>query len=156
MGIKRIKTQSQRITSSGYLKKIQNQRTAAGSGYFKKTSQNCRVSRKLGKEEPCRFLGGYFTFTIWDLGFRTSTDRLTELTEIMKKSPTASPASPSPTPQNSRHKQTNRTKWINILDVHVFQFANYLTLRSFSSLTNPQNREMSFCENMESTCWKSS
>jgi hypothetical protein len=24
------------------------------------------------------FLGGYFTFTIWDLGFRTSTDRLIE------------------------------------------------------------------------------
>jgi hypothetical protein len=56
------------------LKKIQDQRTAAGSGYFKKTSQNCRVSRKPGKEEPGRFLGGYFTFTIWDLGFRTSTD----------------------------------------------------------------------------------
>jgi hypothetical protein len=67
------KPQSQRITSSGYLKKIQNQRTVAGSGYFKKTSQNCRVSRKPGKEEPGRFLGGYFTFTIWDMGFRTST-----------------------------------------------------------------------------------
>jgi hypothetical protein len=78
MGIKRIKTQSQRITSSGYLKKIQNQRTTTGSGYFKKTSQNCRVSRKPGKEEPCRFLGGYFTFTIWDLGFKTSTDILIE------------------------------------------------------------------------------
>ncbi len=77
MGIKRIKTQSQRITSSGYLKKIQNQRTVAGSGYFKKTSQNCRVSRKPGKEEPGRFLGGYFTFTIWDLGFKTSIDRQT-------------------------------------------------------------------------------
>jgi hypothetical protein len=38
MGIKRIKTQSQGITSSGYLKKIQNQRIAACSGYFKKTS----------------------------------------------------------------------------------------------------------------------
>jgi hypothetical protein len=45
-------------------KKIQDQRTAAGSGYFKKTSQNCRVSRNPGKEEPGRFLGGYFTFTI--------------------------------------------------------------------------------------------
>jgi hypothetical protein len=64
MGIKRIKTRSQRITSSGYLKKIQNQRTAAGSSYFKKTSQNCRVSGKPEKEEPCRFLGSYFTFTI--------------------------------------------------------------------------------------------
>jgi len=78
MGIKIIKTWSQRIISFGYLKKIQNQRTVAGSGYFKKTSQNCRVSRKPGKEEPGRFLGGYFTFTIWDLGFRTSTDRQTE------------------------------------------------------------------------------
>jgi hypothetical protein len=77
MGIKRIKTRSQRITSSGYLKKIQNQRTAADSSYFKKTSQNCRVSQKPGKEEPGRFLGGYFTFTIWDLGFRTSTDEQT-------------------------------------------------------------------------------
>ncbi len=48
----------------GIWKKIQDQRTAAGSGYFKKTSQNCRVSRKPGKEEPGRFLGGYFTFTI--------------------------------------------------------------------------------------------
>jgi len=74
MGIKRIKTRSQRITSSGYLKKNQNQRTVVGSGYFKKTSQNCQVSRKPGKEEPGRFLGGYFTFTIWDLGFRTSTN----------------------------------------------------------------------------------
>jgi hypothetical protein len=73
MRIKRIKTRSQRITSFGYLKKIQNQRTAAGFGYFKKTSQNCRVSLKPGKEEPCRFLGGYFTFAIWDLGFRTLT-----------------------------------------------------------------------------------
>jgi len=72
MGIKRIKTRSQRIASSGYLKKIQNKKTAAGYGYFKKTSQNCRVSRKPEKEEPGRFLGGYFT--IWDMGFRTSTD----------------------------------------------------------------------------------
>jgi len=74
MGIKRIKTRSQRITSFGYLKKIQNQRTVASSGYFKKTSQNYRVSRKPGKEEQGKFLGGYFTFTIWDLGFRTSTN----------------------------------------------------------------------------------
>jgi hypothetical protein len=74
MGIKRIKTRSQRSASSGYLKKIQNQRTVAISGYFKKTSQNCRVSRKPEKEEPGRFLGDYLTFTIWDLGFRTSTD----------------------------------------------------------------------------------
>jgi hypothetical protein len=64
MGIKRIKTQSQRITSSGYLKKIQNQRIAAGSGYFKKSSQNCRVSQKPEKEEPHRFVGGYFPFTL--------------------------------------------------------------------------------------------
>jgi len=78
MGIKRIKTRSQRITSSGYLKKNQNQRTVAGFSYFKKTSQNCRVSWKPGKEEPGRFLGGYFTFTIWDLSFKTSTDILTE------------------------------------------------------------------------------
>ncbi len=78
MGIKRIKTWSQRITSSGYLKKIQNQRTVASSGYFKKTSQNYRVSRKPEKEELGRFLGGYFTFTIWDLSFRTLTNRLTE------------------------------------------------------------------------------
>jgi len=74
MGIQRIKTRSQRITSSRYLKKIQNQRTATGSGYFKKTSQNCWVSRKPGKKEPGRFLGGYFTLTIWDMGFRTSTN----------------------------------------------------------------------------------
>jgi hypothetical protein len=106
MGIKRIKTRSQRITSSGYLKKIQNQRTVAGSGYFKKTSQNCWVSRKPGKKELGKFLGGYFTFTIWDLGFKTSTDKLSELTEILKKSPAASPACPSPTPQNSHHRQT--------------------------------------------------
>jgi hypothetical protein len=78
MGIKIIKTWSQRITSFEYLKKIQNQRTIAGSSYFKKTSQNYRVSRKPGKKEPGRFLGGYFTFTIWDLGFRTSIDRLIE------------------------------------------------------------------------------
>jgi hypothetical protein len=74
MGIKRIKTRSQRITISGYLKKIQNQRTVADFGYFKKTSQNCRVSWKPRKEEPSRFLGGYFTFTIWDPSFRTSTN----------------------------------------------------------------------------------
>jgi len=82
MGIKRIK--------------IQNQRTIASFSYFKKTSQNCRVSQKPGKEEPGRFLGGYFTFTIWDLGFRTLTDKLIELTKILKKSPAASPASPFP------------------------------------------------------------
>jgi hypothetical protein len=69
----------------GIWKKIQNQRTATGSGYFKKTSQNCPISRKLGKEEPGRFLGGYFTFTIWDLGFKTSTDRLTELIDMIIK-----------------------------------------------------------------------
>ncbi len=40
----------------------------------KKTSQNCRVSRKPEKEEPSKFLGGYFTFTIWDLGFKIWTD----------------------------------------------------------------------------------
>jgi hypothetical protein len=57
-----------------YLRKIQNQRTTVGSGYFQKTSQNSWVSRKLGKEEPGRFSGGYFTFTIWDLGFKTSID----------------------------------------------------------------------------------
>jgi hypothetical protein len=34
-----------------------------GSVYFKKTSQNCRVSPKPGKEEPGRFFGGYFTFS---------------------------------------------------------------------------------------------
>jgi hypothetical protein len=74
MRIKKIKTQSQRITSFGYLKKIQNQRTAVGSSYFKKTSHNCWVSRKLGKEKPGRFLADYFTFIIWDLSFRTSID----------------------------------------------------------------------------------
>jgi hypothetical protein len=72
MRIKRIKTWSQRITSSGYLKKIQNQRTTTDSDYFKKTSQNCRVSRKPGKEETGKFLDGYFT--IWNLGFKTSID----------------------------------------------------------------------------------
>jgi hypothetical protein len=49
-------------------------------------------------------LGGYFTFTIWDLGFNTSIDRLTELTKILKKSPVASLASPFPHPQNLRHR----------------------------------------------------
>ncbi len=75
MGIKRIK--------------IQNQRTTSGSGYFKKTSQNCRVSRKPGKEEPVDFWAIILLlqFEIWvskprqtnkrDLGFKTSTDRLT-------------------------------------------------------------------------------
>ncbi len=33
---------------------------------------------------------------------------------------------------------------------------NYLTLRSVSSLNNPQNSEMKFCENIKLTCWKSS
>ncbi len=32
----------------------------------------------------------------------------------------------------------------------------YLTLRSVSSLNNPQNNELNFCENMKLTCWKSS
>jgi hypothetical protein len=45
-----------------------------------------------------------------------------------------------------------QTWWLHF-NVHVFQFANYLTLRSVSSLTNPQNSEMKFCENMELTCW---
>jgi hypothetical protein len=64
MGIKRIKIRSQRITSFGYLKKIQNQKIAADSGYFKKTSENCWISRKPRKEELGRFSGGYFIFTI--------------------------------------------------------------------------------------------
>jgi hypothetical protein len=34
-----------------------------GSGYFKETSQNWRVSPIPGKEEPGGFLGGYFTFS---------------------------------------------------------------------------------------------
>ncbi len=120
MGIKRIKNRSQRITSSGYLKKNQNQRTAAAFGYFKKTSQNCRVSQKPGKEEPCRFLGNYFTFTIWDLGFRTSTDRL------LKKSPATSPASPFPHPPKT--SVTNRhTYWIYIYDICVCMSADRLT-----------------------------
>jgi len=37
------------------LKKIQNQRTIVGSSYFKKTSQNCRVSRKPGKRSQAGF-----------------------------------------------------------------------------------------------------
>jgi len=109
MGIKKIKTRSQRITSFGYLKKIQNQRTAADSGYFKKTSQNCRVSRKPRKEEPSRFLGGYFTFTIWDLGFRTSIYRLIE-----KIARCFTDLSFPPPPKTS---VTDReTYWINIYD----------------------------------------
>jgi len=115
MGIKRIKTRNQRITSSGYLKKIQNQRTVAGSGYFKKTSQNCRVSRKLGKEEPGRFLGGYFTFTIWDLGFRTSTDKLTE--EIIRCFTSLS----LPPPPKTSVTDTE-TYWINIYDCLIMQY----------------------------------
>jgi hypothetical protein len=55
MGIKRIKTRSQRITSSGYLKKIQNQKTVAGSGYFKKTSQNCRFHENPKKRSQAGF-----------------------------------------------------------------------------------------------------
>jgi hypothetical protein len=77
MGIKIIKTRNQRITSSGYLKKIQILRIAADSGYFKKPHRTVGFHKKTGKEEPGRFLGGYFTFTIWDLGFRTSTDEQT-------------------------------------------------------------------------------
>jgi hypothetical protein len=34
--------------------------------------------------------------------------------------------------------------------------SDYLTLRSVSSLNNPQNTEMKLCENMKLTCWKSS
>jgi hypothetical protein len=54
------KPQSQRITSSGYLKKIQNQRTTAGSGYFKKTSESknhkFRVFEKNSESKNrCRF-----------------------------------------------------------------------------------------------------
>jgi hypothetical protein len=74
MGIKRIKTRSQRITSSGYLKKNSRSKNRCQFWLFQKTSQNCSVSRKPGKKEPGRFLGGYFTFTIWDLSFRTLTD----------------------------------------------------------------------------------
>jgi hypothetical protein len=98
MGIKRIKTRSQRITRSGYLKKIQNQKTVASFGYFKKTSQNCQVSRKPEKEEPGKFLGlsevnSAIEFVIGGL---------------QNRQPAASPASPSPTPQNPRHRLTHR------------------------------------------------
>ncbi len=118
MGIKRIKTRSQRITSFGYLKRIQNQRIAAGSGYFKKTSHNCRVSRKPGKEEPGRFLGGYFTFTIWDLGFRTSTDRLIE--EIDRYFTGLSLPPPPKTSVTDRE-----TYWINIYDFDVLDYESW-------------------------------
>jgi len=111
--LKKIKTRSQRMTSSGYLKKIQNQRIAAGFGYFKKTSQNCRVSRKPGKEEPGRFLGGYFTFTIWDLSFRTSTNKLTE--EITRY---FTGLSLPPPPKTS--VTDTETYWINIKMIGVF------------------------------------
>jgi len=79
-----------------------------------------RVSQKPGKEEPCRFLGNYFTFTIWDLGFKTSTDRL------LKKSPATSPASPFPHPPKT--SVTNRhTYWIYIYDICVCMSADRLT-----------------------------
>jgi hypothetical protein len=35
-------------------------------------------------------------------------------------------------------------------------FNKYLTLRSISSINNPQNSEMKICEIMKLTCWKSS
>jgi hypothetical protein len=120
MGIKRIK--------------IQNQRTAAGSGYFKKTSLNCRVSRKPGKEEPGRFLGGYFTFTIWDLGFKTSTDKLTE---ILKKSPAPSPASPLPHPPKPSSQTQRLTELIYMMigpygspskENHIFNYNFWMNL----------------------------
>ncbi len=122
MGIKRIKTRSQRITSSGYLKKIQILRIAADSGYFKKPHRTVGFHKKPEKRSQAGFWAVILLlqFGIWvsgpqqtnrrDLGFKTSTNRLTELTKILKKSPAASPASPSPTPQNSRHRQTDRTR----------------------------------------------
>jgi hypothetical protein len=39
---------------------------------------------------------------------------------------------------------------------HTLLTFYYLTPRSVSSLNNPQNSEMIFCENMKVTCWKSS
>jgi hypothetical protein len=38
----------------------------------------------------------------------------------------------------------------NVLVTSVI--VNYLTMRSVSSLNNPQNSEMKFCENMKFTC----
>jgi len=78
----------------------------------KKTSQNCRVSRKLEKEEPGRFLGSYFTFTIWDLGFKTSTDKLTE--EIAR---CFTGLSLPPPPKTS--VTDTETYWINMYDYRV-------------------------------------
>jgi hypothetical protein len=74
VGIKRIKTQSQRITSSGYLKKNSGSKNHCRFWLFQKNLTELPGFTKTGKEEPGRFLGGYFTFTIWDLGFKTSTD----------------------------------------------------------------------------------
>jgi hypothetical protein len=86
MGIKRIKTRSQRITSSGYLKKIQNQRTAAGSGYLKKIHKTAGFHKNLEKRSHAGFWAVILLlqFGIWvsrprqtdrrDLGFKTSTD----------------------------------------------------------------------------------
>ncbi len=89
MGIKRIK--------------IQNQRTAADSGYFKKPHRTTGFHENPEKRSQ---IGFWAVILLWvsgprqtnrqDLGFRTSTDRLTELTKILKKSPVASPASPFP------------------------------------------------------------
>jgi hypothetical protein len=79
MGIKRIKTWSQRITSFGYLKKNSESKNRCWFWLFQKNLTELPDFTKPRKEEPGRFLGSYFTFTIWDLGFRTLTDRLTEL-----------------------------------------------------------------------------
>ncbi len=59
-------------------------------GFHKNPEKNCWVSQKPGKEEPGRFLIGYFTFTNQ---LNSQTDR-----------PATSPASPSPTPQNPCHR----------------------------------------------------
>jgi len=110
MGIERIKTRSQRITSSGYLKKSLESKNRCRFWLFQKNNkQNCWVSRKPGKEEPGTFLGGYFTFTIWDLGFKTSTNGQTGSGFQGLDRRTDSP-SPLPCPPLLAHPSRKREK----------------------------------------------
>ncbi len=57
---------------------------------------------------------GFWAF-IWDLGFKTSIDRQTELTKNLKKSFAASPAFPFPHPPKPPSQTQRLTKLIYII-----------------------------------------
>jgi hypothetical protein len=119
MGIKRIKTRSQRITRI--------KESLPVLVISKKPHRTAGFHENLEKRSQVGFWAVILLlqFGIWvsgprqtdkrDLGFRTLIDRLTELTEILKKLPIASLASPFPHPPKPLSQTQRLTELIYMI-----------------------------------------